>query len=99
MAYDPNLNVNRPDLQTPPPREPRNSWAPLAVIAAAAVAGVVIWSMMSGPATDPAATSSTTATPPAATDTAPAITPMEPATPAAPSTNGTAPAAPATSNP
>lgn len=82
MAYDPNSNLNRPDLQTPAP--PRKSLTPWFAVAAVVVAGVVVWSLMSGPSTDPATTSSTT--PPAATDTAPTIPATPPATDATPAT-------------
>jgi hypothetical protein len=98
MTYDPNLNTNRPDLGTPPPRPPKNNgWAPWAALAAVVVLGVVIWSMMSGPDVDPAASTSTT-TPPAATETAPAVTPADPA-PATPPAADPAPATPPATDP
>lgn len=105
---DPNLNrpdanlnrpdptLNRPDLNAPPPRAARTSWTPWVAIAAVVVAGVAIWSMVSGPTTDPTTTSSTT--PPATSDTnstAPATRPLEPTAPA----GDAAPVAPGTSQP
>ncbi|WP_246735788.1 hypothetical protein [Agrobacterium sp. a22-2] len=77
-------------MQTSPPVPPRKSMTPWFALAAVVVAGVVVWSLMSGPSTDPATTS---ATPPAATETAPTVQPTTPA-PATPPATGTAPATP-----
>jgi hypothetical protein len=80
MTYDPNMQ-QRPDLQ-PVQRPPKGpSWTPWIAVAAVLLLGVVVWSLMSAPGTDPATTSSTT--PPATTDTAPNIEPVEPTPPAA----------------
>ncbi|MBP1851779.1 hypothetical protein [Rhizobium halophytocola] len=85
MTYDPNLNKERPDVYTTPRRPARaGAWA-WAAIGAVVVLGVVVWSMMGGPATDPTTTSSTT--PPAVTDTAP-----QPNTMTAPDASTDAPA-------
>ncbi|HCL67433.1 MAG TPA: hypothetical protein DIC56_21870 [Rhizobium sp.] len=89
MTYDPNLNRDRPDLATPPAQAPRSGNWTWAAIGAVVLLAIAAWVMMSGPTTDPA---TTTLTPPAATDTAPAQ-------PAAPTTSATPPAtdaAPAT---
>lgn len=80
MTYDPNMQ-QRPDLQ-PTPRPPRGpSWTPWIAVAAVLLLGVVVWSLMSAPGTDPATTSSTT--PPAVTDTAPSADPAPVDPPAA----------------
>jgi len=82
MTYDPNINRDRPDLATPPARAPRGGSWTWAAIGAVILLGIAVWAMMGGgPATDPATTSST---PPAATDTAPA----QPAAPATPPATG-----------
>ncbi|MFA7414054.1 MAG: hypothetical protein WC048_06185 [Rhizobium sp.] len=87
MTYDPNLNRDRPDLATPPARAPRGGSWTWAAIGAVILVGIAVWAMMGGPATDPTTTSST---PPAATDTAPA----QPAAPATPPATDAAPATP-----
>lgn len=89
MTYDPNLN-RRPDPEHPVATRSGSSWAPWALVGAVVIVGLVIWSMTSGPAVDPATTSSTM--PPAATENAPAT---EPLTPEAPATNDVAPTTPA----
>ncbi|MGF0537804.1 hypothetical protein ACQQ2Q_07395 [Agrobacterium sp. ES01] len=90
MTYDPNMNSGRPDLQSPRPPN-RGNWL-WAALGAVVVLGVVLWVSMGGPATDPTTTSSTTQ--PAATETAPAIEPMDPAAPATPPAGDVAPATP-----
>jgi hypothetical protein len=98
MAYDPN-QTNRPDLRTPDLRNtteirPKrsSSWMTWVAILAVVVVGAFVWSQMGGStATDQTTTSSTT--PPAQTQSAPAPAPMTPATP--PAGNNAAPAAPA----
>ncbi|MBO3758635.1 hypothetical protein J5J10_17120 [Ciceribacter sp. L1K23] len=88
MTYDPNM-TNRPDLQ-PTPQPPRGpSWTPWIAVAAVLLLGVVVWSLMSAPGTDPATTSSTT--PPAVTETAPSAEPVDPVAPATPPATETAP--------
>lgn len=93
MTYDPNdrrePEDRRLDLDAAPEMRTGSAWAPWAVLVAVVLVGAFIWSQMSGPGTDPTTTSSTT--PPAVTDQAPAPVPM---TPAPQATNDTAPATP-----
>jgi len=93
MAYDPNMNSPRPDMQQPRPPRGGGNWV-WAALGAVVVFGVVVWVMVSGPATDPTTTSSTT--PPAASETAPAMEPVDPNTPSssATTTDDMAPATP-----
>ena len=100
MTYDPNSNIERPPVNRPAaenpnvvyeaPRPARSSAWAFAAVAAVIVLGVVVWTMMSNPGTDPATTSATT--PPAVTDTAPKPDTMT--APADPAANNATPVAP-----
>lgn len=108
MTYDPNdknpelrpkpdLNPNVPPYIDPnltPPARSTPSWVPFGAVIVLILAGVFIWSQMGGPTTDPTTTSST-ASPPAVSEQAPAVEPMAPTTPATPPANDAAPATPA----
>ncbi|WP_320200187.1 hypothetical protein RMR16_014570 [Agrobacterium sp. rho-13.3] len=93
LPRDPNLRPDRPELRTTPEAARKSAgWAPWVAVIAVLLVGGFIWMQMSAPSrTDPTTTSSTT--PPAVTDQAPAPAPM---TPAAPPANTMAPASPNT---
>ncbi|RCW23269.1 hypothetical protein DFR48_107139 [Ciceribacter lividus] len=85
MTHDPDLNRDPPGVRNPPPRTSRGGTWTWAVIGAAIVLGLVVWSLMSGgPGVDQSTTSSM---PPSATDTAPVVQPTTPAAPATVPTN------------
>ncbi|MFK0385267.1 MULTISPECIES: hypothetical protein [Rhizobium/Agrobacterium group] len=98
MTFDPGNPRPERDLRpevniTNEPRA-RSSWTPWLAVIVVVLVGIFAWSQMSGPTTDPSTTSSTT--PPAVSDQAPAPAPMTPTTPATPPANNAAPTTPGT---